>query len=103
MNELQIIKKTIQEIVGDDLSRVILFGSRARGDNRPDSDYDLLITIRRSFSRAEKTNWSSRVHKKLSELDLFVDLLWKTEEKFELHSQLAGLVSYSVAREGVKL
>ena len=24
--------------------RIVLFGSRARGDNRPDSDYDFLIT-----------------------------------------------------------
>ena len=26
------------------VKRVYLFGSRARGDNRPDSDYDFLIT-----------------------------------------------------------
>jgi uncharacterized protein len=25
--------------------QIILFGSRARGDNRPDSDYDLLIVV----------------------------------------------------------
>ena len=27
-----------------DVERVYLFGSRARGDNRPDSDYDFLIS-----------------------------------------------------------
>jgi predicted nucleotidyltransferase len=27
------------------IERLILFGSRARGDDRPDSDYDLLIVV----------------------------------------------------------
>ena len=26
-------------------ARVILFGSRARGDHQPDSDYDLLVVV----------------------------------------------------------
>lgn len=30
---------------GDRLDRVVLFGSRARGDNRPDSDYDVAVFI----------------------------------------------------------
>jgi predicted nucleotidyltransferase len=29
------------------IDRLILFGSRARGDHRPDSDYDLLVVARR--------------------------------------------------------
>jgi predicted nucleotidyltransferase len=31
---------------GDRLERVVLFGSRARGDHRPDSDYDVAVFIR---------------------------------------------------------
>ena len=31
---------------GDRLERVVLFGSRARGDARPDSDYDVAVFIR---------------------------------------------------------
>jgi predicted nucleotidyltransferase len=32
--------------LGDRLSRVVLFGSRARGDHEPDSDVDLIVFIR---------------------------------------------------------
>lgn len=31
---------------GDRLERAVLFGSRARGDARPDSDYDIAVFIR---------------------------------------------------------
>jgi predicted nucleotidyltransferase len=31
---------------GDRLERAVLFGSRARGDARPDSDYDVAVFIR---------------------------------------------------------
>lgn len=33
--------------------RIILFGSRARGDQRPDSDYDLLVILDRVDDRRE--------------------------------------------------
>ncbi len=35
------------EAYGDRLERVVLFGSRARGDHRPDSDYDIAVFIRK--------------------------------------------------------
>lgn len=33
---------------------VYLFGSRARGDHRADSDYDLLLVVRDSFTSQDK-------------------------------------------------
>ena len=36
---------TVAEIYGDRVERVVLFGSRARGDARPDSDTDIMIEI----------------------------------------------------------
>jgi predicted nucleotidyltransferase len=37
------IKKQVKEI--DPLADIILYGSRARGDFRPDSDWDILILV----------------------------------------------------------
>lgn len=36
----------LQEIYGSRLDRIVLFGSRARGDARPDSDYDVAIFLK---------------------------------------------------------
>ena len=44
--ELHILKETVaraRSLFGDDLRSVVLYGSRARGNARPDSDFDLLI------------------------------------------------------------
>ncbi|HWP47204.1 MAG TPA: nucleotidyltransferase domain-containing protein [Candidatus Limnocylindrales bacterium] len=37
--------QNIRKPVGDRLKQVILFGSRARGDHAPDSDYDCLVVL----------------------------------------------------------
>ncbi len=39
-------RAALAETYGDRLERVVLFGSRARGDFRPDSDYDVAVFIR---------------------------------------------------------
>lgn len=43
MGQLQPVTSALQEALGDDLVALVLFGSRARGDARPDSDWDLLL------------------------------------------------------------
>jgi len=45
------ITRRIVEAVSPE--RVILFGSRARGDHRPDSDIDLLVVFRRVADRGK--------------------------------------------------
>jgi uncharacterized protein len=40
---LSMIKKQVREI--DPLADIILYGSRARGDERADSDWDILILV----------------------------------------------------------
>lgn len=55
------LRDVITRVAGDDLRAVLLFGSRARGDSRPDSDWDVAVlvgeradmsTLRDSISRA---------------------------------------------------
>lgn len=42
---LTAFEAAIRERLGDHLTQIILYGSRARGDNDPDSDYDLLLVV----------------------------------------------------------
>jgi len=43
---LKRFRAAIGEIYGDRVERVVLYGSRARGDAHPDSDYDVAVFLR---------------------------------------------------------
>lgn len=46
-------RTAVEEAYGGRVARIVLFGSRARGDARPDSDYDVGLFLHdlRSFDR----------------------------------------------------
>lgn len=52
-------KAGLQAIYGPRLTGVVLYGSRARGDHRPDSDYDLLVLIK-DYRR--ERDWGPPLH-----------------------------------------
>lgn len=43
---LRELRRRLEELYGDRLAKVVLFGSRARGDAGPDSDLDIMIVLR---------------------------------------------------------
>ena len=42
---LQELHRRLTELYGERLDRLVLFGSHARGENRPDSDLDVLVVL----------------------------------------------------------
>jgi uncharacterized protein len=49
-------RATLDEIYGQRLERVVLFGSRARGDAGTDSDYDVAVFLRDMPDRPAEMN-----------------------------------------------
>ena len=47
-------RAAVNELYGDRVERVVLYGSRARGDARPDSDYDVAVFLREMPDRFEE-------------------------------------------------
>ena len=39
-------RAALNELYGERIERVVLYGSRARGDAKPDSDYDIAVFIK---------------------------------------------------------
>ena len=42
---LTTLRRRLEEMYGPRLARVVLFGSRARGDHHADSDYDVAVFL----------------------------------------------------------
>jgi uncharacterized protein len=43
---LQKFRAALTNLYGDRIERVVLYGSRARGDAKPDSDYDIALFLK---------------------------------------------------------
>ncbi len=81
-------------------SKVILFGSRARGDYMEESDYDLLI-VSNEFVNYD---WRGRIIEviKLANGKFSLDVICLTEEEFEKRKKELSIVNEAV-KEGVVL
>ena len=84
-NILRLVKSRIKEVDPD--SRILLFGSRARGKSRKDSDWDFLILSNRTVDRDFKNQIS--------------DTLFEVE--LETDEVLTGIVQNSIIWDDYKL
>jgi len=84
-------------VVGLDPEMIVLFGSHARGDARPDSDVDLLVVM--SFTGSARAA-ASRVYATLHERTLPVDVVIVTPEQVRRYREQVGTIVYPALREG---
>jgi predicted nucleotidyltransferase len=93
-------RDAVTEIYGDRLERVVLFGSRARGDAQPDSDYDVAVFLRDMPDRAQELNRLA---------DLGTDLLYEVGAVVHAMPYLAGTYNdrtplmHEIRKDGIDL
>jgi predicted nucleotidyltransferase len=77
---------------------IYLFGSAARGDAGPDSDYDLMVVVADSTPISLRD--SGRAYKAIWRLGVATDVLVWTHSDFEERLQLKASLPSTIAREG---
>jgi predicted nucleotidyltransferase len=78
--------------------RIYLFGSVARGEAGPDSDYDILVVVPDETPAADRD--SGRAYEALWRLGVAADILVWTREEFEKQLHLKASLPAAVVEEG---
>ena len=108
MNPIQIDNQTeISELVRaavqniEQNAQVILFGSRARGDNRSDSDWDFLILL----DREPTITLKDEIRERLYEIELETDEVISTiiHQKKEWEERAVMPIHQIIEEEGIEI
>jgi len=82
---------------------VYLFGSRAKGTDRPDSDYDILLVVKPAFSGKDKDALYDAVLHVLFETGKVVSLKIFKEKEFKHLCGLGTPFMQHIMTEGIKI
>jgi HEPN domain-containing protein len=74
--------------------RIVLFGSRARGDHRPDSDYDLMVVL------DQPPDPSDVIARTVRDVVGNADVLVDSSQRFEHRRTDVGTLEYAIEQEG---
>lgn len=96
--QLDRIVDAIRERVSPEL--ILLFGSRARGDAREDSDYDLMLVL---HDGADVERHRSDTYDALRAIGISADVLTASVSDYLRHQHDPGFLDWLVSREGVLL
>jgi predicted nucleotidyltransferase len=77
--------------------KIILFGSHARGDARPDSDVDLLVVMHPNGSKRAR---AVEIYGLLAGMGVPKDVIVVTPEEFEAYRDAPGTVIRTARQEG---
>ena len=94
----------LNELVGrivrvSDPDRVILFGSRARGEFRPDSDYDFLVV--KNVVEGSRRALRREIYHALYGMGVAKDVLLTTPEDLRRYGHFHGTILRPALAEGI--
>jgi predicted nucleotidyltransferase len=98
---IETIKSTAHEYLPD--AEVMLFGSRARKDERSDSDYDILLVTKTSLTPKEKLPLRTKIRKALLSLGIRSDILIQSKSEVDQKKNLPGHIVRRILREAILL
>jgi len=89
----EIIKRIVEEV---DPDKIILFGSRAKGNSTKWSDYDICV-LKKNIDRKIITK---RIYRKLFGIGVPVDVIVETPERFDQLKDKWFLIHSDIAKYG---
>lgn len=101
-NILRELKGSLKELMGDNLVKMILYGSRARGDYDNESDTDIAIIVR-ELSRQLKNRILDIVADAEIKYLSTISILIFTEENFSFLKKRERRIVMDIEKDGIPL
>lgn len=99
---LSTIKFTVHRFLPD--ARVLLFGSRARGDFNKQSDFDVLVITKDTFPPKDKREWTGKIGSSLVNiLHAPFDIICHSEEEVNAYKNYYGHIVRYALKDAVEL
>ena len=83
-----------------EIDKIILFGSRARGNHREDSDWDILIVTEEKLDTRRKITFWYEIYKRI---DLPVDIIIVSENTLKKFGKDVGFIYKYALEEGITI
>ena len=97
---LELLADGLRELFGTALWRVSLFGSKARGDDHPSSDIDVIVVLREPVAESAKATVSAAVYDVLETCGIYVSTVVDSDrESSVLPDSCVGSCRLSRKRE----
>jgi len=93
-NLAEIVRRVVDAV---DPDKIILFGSRARGDARTESDFDLMIVKASDLPKHRRTG---PVYRALWGIRAPADILWYTSDEIDEWSEVKYHVATQATTQG---
>lgn len=106
MTNIEMIKDRIMGILNQmnlPIVKLILFGSRATGNFKENSDWDFLIVLGINVTREEKKEIGHKIRKELAEIYIPCDVIIKSQDELEKYKDVVGSVIRSAVKRGIVL
>jgi len=98
MQGQEVIDRMVRRIVERfQPEKIILFGSRAKGEHVPESDVDLLVVVREVDDRRRLR---IAMRQAVNGMGLPKDIVVLTSDEFEIKRKIPGTIAYPADREG---
>ncbi len=103
MEEMELMSMTEVIVATVHPGEIILFGSYAKGFERPDSDVDLLVVVPDSEKSRKRRHMTGRLYRSLSSYPVAKDTLVFIRSEFEHWREVPGHIVATSFQEGRRL
>jgi len=82
---------------------ILLFGNRARGDTRHDSDWDLFVITDCEPTRQEKQAVQAELSLRFAQIGFYADVILQSDAPTTTRKENTGYLTYYALKEGASI